>query len=140
VREYTRWGDTQLKIHLARLTELEYLLVHRGGRGQSFEYELLFDGATNTDTPHASGLIDIDTLTRDYDAGRSGCGAPQSGPSRPSVGTLSAEDRPAPSLAHPEKTRSNNESPPSEPKTLSPGSPRKTASYPSLAAVEVANA
>src|SRR5205823_2417304 len=37
VREYTRWGDTQLKIHLGRLTELEYLLVHRGGRGQSFE-------------------------------------------------------------------------------------------------------
>src|SRR5206468_287197 len=23
VREYTRWGDTQLKIHLGRLTELE---------------------------------------------------------------------------------------------------------------------
>ena len=35
------WGDTQLRIHLARLVELEYLLVHRGGRGQSFEYELL---------------------------------------------------------------------------------------------------
>ena len=29
VREYTRWGDTQLKIHLARLVELEYLLIHR---------------------------------------------------------------------------------------------------------------
>ena len=30
VREITKWGDTQLKIHLARLVELEYLLVHRG--------------------------------------------------------------------------------------------------------------
>ena len=45
VREYTCWGDTQLKIHLGRLVELEYVLVHRGGRGQSFEYELLYDGS-----------------------------------------------------------------------------------------------
>jgi len=41
VREHTSLGDTQLKIHLARLVELEYVLMHRGGRGQSFEYELL---------------------------------------------------------------------------------------------------
>ena len=140
VREYTRWGDTQLKIHLSRLTELEYLLVHRGGRGQSFEYELLFDGETNTDAPHASGLIDSDTLARAYDAERSGCDAPQSEPGRPSVGTLSGVDRPVPSLSHPDKSSSNNESPPSEPRTLSPGSPRKTASYLPLSAVEVANA
>src|SRR6202035_3969334 len=85
VREITKWGDTQLKIHLARLVELEYLLVHRGGRGQSFEYELLFDGETNADAPHASGLIDIDTLTRDYDAERSGCSASQSESGRSSV-------------------------------------------------------
>ena len=140
VREYTRWGDTQLKIHLGRLTELEYLLVHRGGRGQSFEYELLFDGPADGITPHASGLIDVDTLTRDYDAERSGCGTSQSGSSRPSVGTLSAEDRPAPPLAHPEKTSVIGESPTSEPKALSPGSPRKTPSYLSSPAIEVANA
>jgi len=140
VREYTRWGDTQLKIHLARLTELEYLLVHRGGRGQSFEYELLFDGETNTDAPHASGLIDTDTLTRDYDAERSGGCAPQSGPGRPSVGPLSAEDRPAPSLAHPDKTSSSCESPASGSKMLSPGTARKSPSYLSSPAVEVANA
>ncbi len=30
-------------MHLHRLEELEYLLVHRGGRGQSFVYELLFE-------------------------------------------------------------------------------------------------
>src|SRR3989442_8010033 len=30
----------QLKIHLARLTELEYLLLHRGGHAQSFAYHL----------------------------------------------------------------------------------------------------
>ena len=35
IREYTGWSDGQLKIHCSRLTELEYLLVHHGGRGQS---------------------------------------------------------------------------------------------------------
>ena len=39
VRQHTGWGNTQLKIHLHRLEELEYLLVHHGGRGQSFVYE-----------------------------------------------------------------------------------------------------
>ena len=42
VRAFTGWGDTQLKMHLHRLEEMEYLLVHRGGRGQSFVYELMF--------------------------------------------------------------------------------------------------
>ena len=40
VREYTQWGHTQLKIHLHRLEEVEYLIVHHGGRGQSYVYEL----------------------------------------------------------------------------------------------------
>lgn len=61
VRNATGWSDTQLRVHLARLTELEYLLVHRGARGQSFEYELLYDGE-GTLEPHLSGLIDITTI------------------------------------------------------------------------------
>ncbi|MGU0171069.1 hypothetical protein ACVXG8_01080 [Escherichia coli] len=31
LRDAVQWGDTQLKIDLARLVELEYLLVHRRG-------------------------------------------------------------------------------------------------------------
>jgi hypothetical protein len=62
VREWTGWGDTQLRVHLTRLHELEYLLAHRGMRGQSFEYELAFDGATGADAPHLVGLIDADDL------------------------------------------------------------------------------
>ena len=46
-REVTRWGETQLRIHLDRLVSLEYLLVHRGGRGQSFVYELLYNPASD---------------------------------------------------------------------------------------------
>jgi hypothetical protein len=40
VREATGWGNTQLKVHLSRLEELEYLVVHQGGRGRSILYEL----------------------------------------------------------------------------------------------------
>ena len=32
--QFTGWSDTQLRVHLERLVDLEYLLVHRGGRGQ----------------------------------------------------------------------------------------------------------
>ena len=42
VRQHTGWSDAQLKRHLHKLEELEYLIVHRGGRGQSFVYELYF--------------------------------------------------------------------------------------------------
>ena len=99
VREYTRWGDTQLKIHLGRLTELEYLLVHRGGRGQSFEYELLFDGpgpadrSSRSGTPHVSGLIDVEALRHQYDAQRSALESERSGAGREVVGEQSAGGR-----------------------------------------------
>jgi hypothetical protein len=43
VRYRTRWSDSQLKRHLHRLEDLEYLIVHRGGRGQSFVYEMHFE-------------------------------------------------------------------------------------------------
>jgi DNA primase len=89
LRETTRWGDTQLKIHLARLVEFEYLIVHRGGRGQSFEYELVFDGAID-DSRHASGLIDVEALRHDYDAQRSGPSGARSATGRAAVGGLSA--------------------------------------------------
>jgi DNA primase catalytic core len=62
VREYTGLSDTQLRVHLERLVALEYLLVHRGMRGQSFVYELLFDGPAASEAPHLSGLIDVATM------------------------------------------------------------------------------
>ena len=57
-------SDTQLRVHLERLTQLEYVLVHRGMRGQSFVYELLFDGPAASEAPHLSGLIDVTTMER----------------------------------------------------------------------------
>ncbi|WP_426578137.1 CHC2 zinc finger domain-containing protein [Xenorhabdus stockiae] len=54
LRDAVQWGDTQLKIHLSRLVEMEYLLLHR--RGLAFAYELLFDG-DDSDTAYLCGLI-----------------------------------------------------------------------------------
>ena len=62
VRAVTGWGDTQLRLHLGRLEELEYLLAHRGGRGQSFVYELAFAVEGDGGKPVMAGLIDVEKL------------------------------------------------------------------------------
>jgi DNA primase catalytic core len=61
VRAWTGQSDTQTRAHLDRLVELEYLLTHRGQRGQSFEYELVYDG-DGGDAAHLAGLIDTATI------------------------------------------------------------------------------
>jgi DNA primase len=59
VREATSWSDSQLKVHCARLTEMEYLLIHSGTRGHSLRYELLWDGADDAEhARHLCGLIE----------------------------------------------------------------------------------
>jgi DNA primase catalytic core len=73
VREFTGWGDTQLKTHLHRLEELEYLLIHRGGRGQSIVYELVFTRPKDGGKPVLGGLIDVEKLSKNgYDGKKSG--------------------------------------------------------------------
>jgi hypothetical protein len=67
VREHAGWSDFQVKMHMHKLEELEYVLVHRGGRGQSFVYELLYDGAGRDGKPFLMGLIDVEMLKRAYD-------------------------------------------------------------------------
>ena len=62
VRAHTGWGHTQLKTHLHRLEELEYLIVHRGGRGQTFVYELNWSGLegekSGASRPQVGGMSD----------------------------------------------------------------------------------
>ena len=59
----TRAGEIRsCSVHLGRLEELEYLLVHRGGRGQSFVYELVFERSANDEKPVLPGLIDVEKL------------------------------------------------------------------------------
>jgi hypothetical protein len=65
VRGYTEWGHTQLKMHMHRLEDLEYLTIHHGGRGQTYVYELNWSGLEGE----------------------------KSGPSRPQVGGMSGAGR-----------------------------------------------
>jgi DNA primase catalytic core len=74
VREYTGWTDFQVRVHLAKLEALEYVLAHRGTRGQLYIYELLYqgegDGEPGEPQPRfLMGLLDVDRLRnpRDYD-------------------------------------------------------------------------
>jgi hypothetical protein len=65
VREHTGWGHTQLKVHLKRLEELEYLLIHGGGRGRSLVYELLYHKAAGDGPCVLPGLMDVGQLRRE---------------------------------------------------------------------------
>lgn len=62
LREHTGWSHDQIQSHLRSLTELEYVVVHKGGRGQTLVYELLFDPDTSKGSPHLPGLIDAQRL------------------------------------------------------------------------------
>ncbi|MCE7892949.1 MAG: toprim domain-containing protein [Sorangiineae bacterium PRO1] len=79
VRDKTGWGNTQLKIHLGRLEELEYLVAHRAQRGQAYAYELSYDGGGRESGPFLSGLLDVDEIGVEYDGDRSGSDAGWSG-------------------------------------------------------------
>lgn len=65
LRDYSGWGNTQLKIHLKRLEEMEYVLVQKSGKWKQFEYELLYplneESVTNTQT----GFMDVAQLNKD---------------------------------------------------------------------------
>ena len=92
LREAIQWGDTQLKLHLARLVELEYIVVHRAANN-GFDYEMVYDLAAAGDTLRFPGLTDIEALAHAYDPARSGKNTPRSGPSRPLVGPRSGGGR-----------------------------------------------
>jgi len=81
VRENGGWGDTQLKVHLARLVDLELVIAHRGENG-AHVYELAWDRQGVDGDRFVIGLTDPASLTAD----RSGSG-------RPPVGGRSAPGR-----------------------------------------------
>jgi hypothetical protein len=87
-RAATGLGATQVKLHLHRLVELEYVLVHRAPRGHGVSYELVYTTADHTaDATIFSGLREADALTNaTYDDQRSDVDAERSGVGRPSAG------------------------------------------------------
>ena len=83
-RENTGWSAPQVKRHLNRLAELEYVLPHRGRYGQGFVYELVYGGEGADGSKFLPGLIDADELRGsllplDYDADRDGQNAQRDG-------------------------------------------------------------
>lgn len=69
VREATGWNDTQLRVHLGRLVELEYLVVHGGAKGRSFAYELVYDGGGTDGGKYLPGLIAPDARMKSTSRG-----------------------------------------------------------------------
>jgi DNA primase len=91
VREATHWSDGQLKIHCTRLTEMEYLLIHGGGRGHHLCYELLYDGRghDSDEAKRLCGLLDPAELDGVYDCRKSGVNDRKSGLSQGQVTPMS---------------------------------------------------
>lgn len=65
VRQWSGWTDFQVKKHMHRLEEMEYVLIHRGRRGQSFDYELLYQGEGEGGEAFLMGLINPQNLQCD---------------------------------------------------------------------------
>lgn len=94
IRAVTGWGDTQLKVHLSRLAELEYVLIHRVKAGQGYEYELLYAGEGEAGERFLIGLSD--PASHAYDDRRSGAADQRSAPGRASAGGRSGSGRTTP--------------------------------------------
>lgn len=56
VRGHLGLSDTQLRVHLERLVQLEYVLPHAGKQGQLYSYSLRFDGDADSAAPQLAGL------------------------------------------------------------------------------------
>lgn len=94
LRERLGLGDTQLKVHLARLVELELVLAHRGEHGL-FVYELAWHGEGQDGERFLAGLTQPDaTADTATTPERSGLGSLRSGVGRPPVGRRSGHGRP----------------------------------------------
>jgi DNA primase catalytic core len=61
LHETCGWSFTQLRVHLDRLIEHEYLGVRSGRMGSQFVYELLIDADANPQAAHIA-LIDVEKL------------------------------------------------------------------------------
>ena len=96
VREATGWGNTQLRIHMQRLEELEYVVAHRCTHGQGFVYELAYDGGGKDGVPYLVGLLDEEKLKAGYkyDHDLSGQNGQMSGANGPLSGCCRAENGP----------------------------------------------
>jgi hypothetical protein len=100
-RAFTGWSAFQVKKHLGKLVDLEYALIHRGGRGQSFVYELLYSGEGGEGGKFVMGLIDPVTLA--YEDNRDMQNGHRDTPGSPQVHGWDTGGSPAQNGSHPSK-------------------------------------
>jgi DNA primase len=134
LREACAISDTQLRLHLDRLVALEYLIVHRGARGQSFVYELVYDGQGQDGKPFVPGLIELDKL-RDAKAtvttaNLAGVTGEFAGPTRGQSGPNAGGSRPSQNADTAIKTDAYKNFPRKPPKTHSTGGNGHDRSHP----------
>jgi DNA primase len=115
VRAALGLSDTQLRVHLDRLVQLEYVRQHTGQNGSLYTYSLLFDGENETSGPQLMGLSDeAGTETIATSRGRAATLRVQSpdlaGTLRPPCGELAGTSRSGESIKKPKKTRLNGHS------------------------------
>ncbi len=110
VRGVLGLSDTQLRVHLDRLVQLDYVAVHGGKMGQRFAYGLLFDGDAEADGPQAMGLSDAQAhdAVRQTSRGKPPTSRGQTpdlaGRLRPGRGGVAAPSRSAETAEIPSKT------------------------------------
>ena len=80
LREACGWSLTQVRVHLERLLELEYLELRHSRLGGSFVYELMLDADAPEAVAHI-GLLDVAQLRQrcSYGGGVAGFGPGQNG-------------------------------------------------------------
>jgi DNA primase len=86
VRQATGWTDWQVRLHLAQLLDLEYVVLASGRVGKRMTYELLFEGDPEEDQRYLAGLVDVDEILESRNNG----GAP-----RPAPPVLARRPRPS---------------------------------------------
>ena len=117
LRGAVAWSDTQLRVHLGRLVELELVLVHRGRQGQSYTYELCWQKEQDGGA-YLPGLVDVSqlkdaTMISTSRGGRDDFAGGVRGESGPDAGEVRSEEKTVSEL----ETAASDAGPPTAPET-----------------------
>jgi hypothetical protein len=130
LREAIGWGDTQLRVHLERLVELEYVMTWREGAGGKFVYELVYETSGDDNQVRFPGLIEVDALQAAATMTQvAGSTVEVAGQLRVGRGPLAAGSRDAQSSANPDNTSAKRDTSLNLPKPQGTRSNGHAASY-----------
>jgi len=65
ILDHTQLSMTRVRAHIQRLVDYEYVLAHRGKNGETFVYELLYQGEGQKRERFVMGLIDVERLRQE---------------------------------------------------------------------------